>query len=199
MPLLYHFSPKRGVKGIFEERRIRKGVVASEQGPLPSTAVNLTSDTRPEGHGLPDGREITPAQAKLLGACARSADGKLFSLDFTKYRLAVRIPDGHTRLVQAKARHSEHDNLFFELELRGYFPVLERSISTTEADEMRRAVAEGKLELKGPTWWYFFDEIPLSWVAEVGIRNAGGAYMAMPPAAFAELLAQLEAERAAGE
>lgn len=191
MTLLYHFSPRRNVEGIFSDKVIRKGQVATDTGPRPSTAVNLTSDPRPEGHGLPDGRQITEGQAiRLRWVAAPLENGKRFSVDFTKYRLAAEIPNGDARLVSAKQHHSSNPLLLPALELSALFPVHEPPISDMDLAEARRAVSRGELELKGSTWWYFFDDIPLAWVGEVAVKTPGGSYFPMPTADFAERLAE---------
>ena len=111
---LFHYTTSFGARGIVLDGCIRP----SAGNPLTEGMVSPTSDPDRQGHGLPDGREITPQQAgSMLHVVKRE---RLFCHDHTVWRVSVDIPDDDPSLVSARRRYDE--TAIFALDIAAWNP-----------------------------------------------------------------------------
>lgn len=170
MPALYHFTTTHAFHHIVSDGAILPNGVCTGISSLNHFVVCLTSDISPIGHGLPDGREVTPIEADLLQRVCYRGD-KYFSLDHTFVRLKVNIPDANEKLVYVPPLFSRNPGALLRLDVAGYLPCTTIEIASEEQlTVIVESFKSGHLERKSKTWWYFFGEIPLSWVTEIGLR-----------------------------
>lgn len=170
MPELYHFTTKRGFHHIVSDGAILPNGVCKGISSQNHFVVCLTSDTNPIGHGLPDGREVTPGEADLLQR-VHYHDGKCFSLDHTFVKLKINIPDTDEKLVYVPPLFSKCPGTLLRQDISGYLPCTTMEAASEEQLMMIiESFKSGRLERKSKTWWYYFGEIPLAWVTEIGLR-----------------------------
>lgn len=170
MPELFHFTTKNALHHIISDREILPRAVCVGSASGSCIAVCLTSDSNPNGHGLPDGREVNldegdPRQGVYL------RDGKYFSLDHTLVRLKINIPVTNEKLVYVPPLFDKCPEMLFKLDIGGYLPcTLLESASKDQLMTIVESFRSGCLERKSQYWWYYFGEIPFTWVTEIGFR-----------------------------
>lgn len=189
MPILFHFTCRVNIEGIFRDGIIRPGrAVVSPHEVRPDYAVCLTSDTESAGHGLPDGREVTPEQAERLKAVSVIGD-KLFCLDHTKYRIAIQVPDADAKLLHVPALLSEWPLLLDTMEIGGYLPCSAAQLSGRELFAYRQLLQVGILKGKSQSWWYYCGSIPVEWLIRIELGAREGVHLSNTPEQFQRLLA----------
>lgn len=189
MPTLYHFTCRDNIEGIFRTGMIRPGKAVIPPTELsPDYAVCLTSDHNPDGHGLPDGREVSWEDANHLGCFSQNGD-KLFSVDFTKYRIKIAIPDGDSNLIYLPSLFSSYPSQLLAMEVAAHFPctVLSSQESILNGFHLLQT---GQLKGKADTWWYYLGNIPLNWFVEVGLKIDENQYLSEDPYIFQRLLVE---------
>jgi hypothetical protein len=185
---LHHFTHRPGATGIFKSGRIEPGIAPAPSGPLRSFGVNLTTDLAPDGHGLPDGRLITQAQAEHLGAFTNSPEG-IRCVDHTKYRIAIDIPEEDPALVSFLALYGAQERFVLASDLSAHCPV-ETEVSDRRLAELLALFKRQPVMKKSSTWWFYRGAaIPVHWVVEVGVKG-DGRYWCVPPDEFIAMLAQ---------
>lgn len=196
MPIFYHYTCRNNIEGIFRSGYISPGDVVVNPKEIKSNyAVCLTSDTNYSGHGLPDGREISREQAAMLKEFSESGD-RLFSVDFTKYRIKINIPDNDEKLIYLPILLSAWPDLLTVMEVSAYYPCSGvQSISPLSLQRDFRLLQTGELKGKAHTWWYYRGEIPSDWFVEVGVKVSGNLYLSEVPDTFQELLPELSREK----
>jgi hypothetical protein len=186
MPELYHFTTKYSFHFIVSDELILPSVVCVGTPSRNHRAVCLTSDPNPEGHGLPDGREVTHKEAVLLGRVFQ-INGKYFCHDHTLIRLKINIPDTNENLVYVPPLFNKYPRALFDLDVSGYFPCTTLEAASAEQVQIvAEALRSGHLKRKSETWWYYFCQIPLEWVVEIGIRVEHSQYISTTRDAFLE-------------
>ncbi len=183
MTILYHFTCVENAYPIFKSKILRKGAIANATGLEYDKAVCLTADPNPDGHGLPDGREITEEQSKNF-VYRRERNGRLYTVNHTAIRLSVDIPSGDPKLVSAAEHYAGQLKVLQALEIAAFFPVGEK-ISNDDLARTQRALKAGELLGKAATWWLYYGDIPLSNVVAVGIKESSGHYLMGSPESFA--------------
>lgn len=187
--LFYHYTCRRNIEGIFSDGILRKGSVAINELLVDKfKAVNLTTDSSPEGHGLPDGREISNEEAVIFGGYSEN-EGKKFCADHTKYRIEIELPVSQY-LVAAKQFHQSQPLVLTALELKGYFPT-KQDLTDAELLLSQVGIANGSIIGKSDTWWYYFNEIPVRAFTCVSVRDPLGQFWPVTPSNFAGLLKKL--------
>lgn len=89
MQYLYHFTSQKAAEKIVADGSILLGRFLSSNGVvMENSAVSLTTDKDPVGHGLPDGREITLKQAETLKYYTIIND-RLHSINNIKCRITI--------------------------------------------------------------------------------------------------------------
>lgn len=185
MPILYHYTCRKNIVEIFDTGLLRKGAVAINEFDVDKyKAVNLTTDTSPVGHGLPDGREISLNEAKCFGWYIEK-NGKKYCANHTRYRIEINLPDSEM-LVPAKQFHSASPVVLEALEIAGYFPT-NKNFTDAELLQGRRGLADGTFCGKSDTWWYYFAEIPVQTFSGVSVLNQFGEYVSMNSLDFSVL------------
>jgi len=171
MTIFYHYTCRHNLDLILNDGLIKLGSMVNNlaQKDL-AAAVSLTTDPRPEGHGLPDGRELTKAEANYLKSYYENKDGRLFAADHTKFRLGIKIDEKDFYLKKADVIH---DPLIIEsLNVAGYLPVTDiKKLPDVEFKNLIYQLSTGAIEGKGGTWWYYFKEIPLKDIQEISFRS----------------------------
>lgn len=172
---LYHYTTEIGATGIVRD----KVILPSPPNPLTGDMVSLTTDTTSDGHGLPDGREVSVEVAQALGQRAREIDGRFFCYDHTEWRVCLDLDEQNRHLKKADqvndpqqllamdiaACHPEYVDFPDELLLRAY-----------------EDIRAGKHVRKSPTWWYYKGDLLLPAQAVLERRTQSGAYVpASPP------------------
>lgn len=195
MPILYHFTCRGNIEGIFRDGTIRPGgVVISPYEVRPDYAVCLTSDTESAGQGLPDGREVTPEQAARLKTVSVIGN-RLFSVDHTKYRIKIQVPDNDANLLHVPTLLSEWPLLLDAMEIGGYFPCSATQLSNAELCAQRHLLQIGSLKGKSQSWWYYCGNIPVKWFIRIDVKAREGVLLSNTPEQFQRLLAEQSRER----
>lgn len=150
-------------------------------------AVHLTTDDRPEGHGLPDGREVTSAQSALLGYQAED-DGKRVSLDHTMFRLRLRIQPGDRLLISFLDMPGMTDSFALGADISGYLVIPPDDPALQEAAErsIEALLRQHPSRRKSPSWYLYRGDIPVQWVVSVAYRTESGSYHEGPLSEFLE-------------
>lgn len=186
MPLLFHYTSPLGIRGILGDQSIFPGrAVINSSEAVDNYAICLTSDFDPKGHGLPDGREISSAQAQQFNGCI-SKDGKYFSLDHTKIRIQVRISDMDNNLVYVPELLGKWPDLITSLEVKGYFPCgfEENEPVSSQMGAVYELIKVGIIAGKSSTWWYYQGAIPFHWIVDIAINGGNGQYITGSPEAW---------------
>jgi hypothetical protein len=163
-PRLYHYTTAYALGHIKSDKKILTGQMADTNGNIRTDwAVSLTSDPSPEGHGLPDGRELSDAQAKVLKSAIRRG-AKHYAIDGTAYRLTMPFSADHPNVIHAPVYYKEADpRIFLGIQISAYYPV-----DTELTDEMiENALHNFQTEKwipKGPSWYYHGGIIPFDGV-----------------------------------
>lgn len=164
---LYHYTCGRNMKLIVEEGKIKSGKILSRVPHNQESAISLTDDVDPYGHGLTNGSYITEEQAKALGYATR--DGIRYrSVDNTKYCFVVDIQHHDPKLKKA-ADYYHGTDILDALEIAGYFPH-DVSIPLANINLAKAKFKAGDWKRKGGTWWYYFGDLNLASIANVTIR-----------------------------
>lgn len=166
--LLFHYTTEQNKTGIFKSGEIKP----SAPGGLSPGWVSLTSDVEPAGHGLPDGRSVSWEQAKHLSH--EIIGGVPHCWDHTKCRLTIALEESDLNLVWATAHHSKKELL--GLDVSAHNPV-DRLVPDLNLLLTVQRFSLGSLVRKSPMWWYYKNPIPISWIAEIAIRDASGKYV----------------------
>lgn len=163
-PILYHYTNRISINGIFNDGKIKLGRFASYEAEL-TPGICLTSDTSCIGHGLPDGREITYEQAQRLIYFTRggNSSNKYYCVDNTKYRIAIDTKKIST--IDAATYYKKNPLLLSILEVRGYYPI-------GEPDYSSPLLGEGKAK----TWFICFDEIQMDSFLTIGVAHSFDQY-----------------------
>ncbi|MGV8898657.1 MAG: hypothetical protein ACOH2B_05335 [Burkholderiaceae bacterium] len=190
MPILYHYTCRNNIEGIFHKGFICPGnAVVNSEEIRSNYAVCLTSDKNPIGHGLPDGREISHEQAANLKSFSKS-DGRIFSLDFTKYRIKINVPDNDENLIYVPIFMSTRPDILKAMEIAGHYPCIDfNDINSTLT--CCPLFEERGIKGKSHTWWYYRGCIPSNWFVEVGIKMSNDLYLSVAPGTFQEQLVEL--------
>lgn len=190
MPVFYHYTCRNNIEGIFRSGLIFPGNVAVNPKEIKSDhAVCLTSDQNPNGHGLPDGREISLEQASKFKGFSKSGDN-LFSIDFTKFRIKINIPDNDENLIYLPTLLAAWPDFLKVMEMVAYYPCSQLKSPESILAGMH-LLQTGVLQGKAHTWWYYRGEIPLDWFVEVGVKVNTNLYLPETPDKFQELVAEL--------
>jgi hypothetical protein len=158
---VYHYTSQRALPFILAGKLIRPSRVVLPNGQTRNAfGISLTTDQDPEGHGLPDGRRITSAQAKALPKFERIGSAR-YCEDATRYRLKLLLDSTDASLVHAPDYYRNAlPHVYSVLEAKAYFPV-----DVIPPDEpmkkMIRDIQAGLVPGKGSTWWYYFGQITL--------------------------------------
>jgi hypothetical protein len=170
----YHYTPIANLISIICSEKINMGTLIEEPSLTVNKhgAVSLTTDSDAAGHGLPDGRKITDAEAQYLekhGGGFVTENGEKFAPDFTACRLTIKINEDDVKLKRATSYHSPLS--LRAIEISGYYPVKDSSCLTDFQIQLIQTRFENKsLTPKGSTWWYYFDTIPLTWVTALHVK-----------------------------
>lgn len=195
MPILFHYTCRDNIDGIFHDGVIRPSPSVIKPGGSVirageiylEYAVCLTSDIESVGHGLPNGREVSQAQAKGLDAY-NVVDDKFYSIDHTKYRIRIGIPEGDEKLLHVPSVLSKWPIVIEGLEIAGYFPCLANQLSSQQIDQFRYLLSTGRITGKSKTWWYYCGSIPVEWIIQIDSRSQEGVYMPSTPESFRQRL-----------
>jgi len=166
--ILFHYTTASAVQQIPKDGIIRTSV----GNRLINDTVSLTTDTDPRGHGLPDGREITMAQAQHLNPISRN--GKLYCHDHTEFRIVLSIPQEDPLLAPAWERNEPNELL--AMDIAAWNPIDVR-IPDWELLDIHRKIITNVLPRKSQTWWYYLTDIPCSLIDRLEIRNSSGQYV----------------------
>lgn len=166
--ILFHYTTASAIQQIRKDGVIRKSV----GNILINNTVSLTTDTDPRGHGLPDGREITMAQAQHLNPISRN--GKLYCHDHTEFRIVLSIPQKDPLLAPAWMRNKPDELL--GMDIAAWNPIDVR-IPDCELLDIHRKIMTNALPRKSKTWWYYLTDIPCSLIDRLEVRNSSGVYV----------------------
>ncbi|WP_154233583.1 hypothetical protein [Burkholderia cenocepacia] len=165
----YHFTHRQNLEGI-----LAAGVLQAARpilkGKPEDLAVSLTTDPDHTGHGLPDGRKITAAEAVLLRYYTDD-NGAYRCVDNTEFRLELKLLPSPA-LKPAESMHSKRDLL--GLAIAGYLPCSPQP-TDIEFRDVLGALQTQRLKNKAPTWWYHFGDLPLT-SYRVHHKNKAGGY-----------------------
>ncbi|WP_152490641.1 hypothetical protein [Dickeya sp. MK7] len=180
MQYLYHFTSQKAAENIINDGLIMLGTFLSSNGiVMENSAISLTTDQDPIGHGLPDGREITKKQAEAL-KYHTIINGKLHAINNTKCRITI-APSG-LNIVSAIDYYATNPALLHSLEFMGYYPVGIDDINVINKNKTFKS--------KAPTWYYSFAPINVSSnVISFGIDITGDGknYEELSPSDFQQL------------
>lgn len=169
---LFHYTTSGCLAGILHQRVINPGQMVSILGQVSyGYAVSLTSDTDPIGHGLPDGRVITPAQAQVVQST--NVGGILRCIDATECRIEIEVERADPRLFHAPGYYSP--KMLRAVEVSAYFPV-QSYVSTPELRKAEKAFRNRTWIPKGPTWYFYQGALALTNFT-VQRRQANGQYL----------------------
>ncbi|HHA1671517.1 TPA: hypothetical protein ACOEF8_003540 [Enterobacter roggenkampii] len=181
MQYLYHFTSQKAAEKIVADGSILLGRFLSSNGVvMENSAVSLTTDKDPVGHGLPDGREITPKQAETLKYYTIIND-RLHSINNIKCRITI-APTG-LDIVSASEYYKNSPDLLRGLSIAAYFPVGFDGIGPTHEKDIL-------IKSKASTWWYSFAPITVaSNIISFGIdiTGEGKHYEELSPPDFQQL------------
>ncbi len=170
--LLYHYTTIHAVMGI-RSVNVLKTTPANKLGVPPW--LSLTSDSEPEGHGLPDGRELTAHQA--ITVQHELLNGKPHCFNFTECRAVIDFDRNDTHLVLASLHHLDQE--LISLNIAAYNPV-DVPLPEILAAKTARLILAGRLIPKSPTWWYYKSPVPLSKILRFEQKDTSGKYVVMP-------------------
>lgn len=169
---LFHYTTSANLAVILQQGVILPGQMVSITGSVSlGFAVSLTTDPDPIGHGLPDGRVITAAQAQSL--ISVNSGGILRCVDATACRIQLDIDKSDSRLFYALAFYSPQ--VLRAVEVSAYFP-LQSTVSTPQLREAEQAFKKGWWRPKGSTWYFYQGQLVLSKFT-VQHRQADGQYL----------------------
>jgi hypothetical protein len=164
---LNHYTSGVNLKMIVREDRIKLGKILSNTKTEIVSAVSLTDDMDPMGHGLTNGAAITGKQARDLVYATRNGN-QYYSVDNTKYCVEVNIPDNDSCLIKAMDFYSNPE-IIAALEIAGYFPH-DKNPAIVDIATAVNNFNTLSWTRKGGTWRYYFGDIDLSLVEPVYVR-----------------------------
>lgn len=175
----YHFTHQPGMTGIVGKKRILASDAAMppEGIRLERYGVHLTTDARPEGHGLPDGSVITEEQVKVLGYRVLENDQPV-SLNHRAFRLRIAIPDDDARLVRFLDLPGITETFTLAADITAYMHVPETDperLLQVER-EIRQKLARHPSDRKSGSWLIYKGDLPLELVKAVAYRLPDGRY-----------------------
>lgn len=168
----YHFTCRPNLDSILSQGFINLGKVPNEPGKNEFThAVCLTTDSSPEGHGLPDGREITELESSFLPAFYNDKNsGKLYSIDHTKFRIEISLALNDENLIKFDSYHGQR--LIRAAELAAYFPTSHTNlVSDRDLLKVNSMLNEQPAKRKGATWWYYIAPFPVTKIQAISFRS----------------------------
>jgi hypothetical protein len=176
---LFHFTHQPGLKGILNLREVLASAAAlpSNMARIEGYGVHLTSDPRPDGHGLPDGRVISDGQSTLFGYKVRDGN-QARCLDHRMFRLRILIPAGDQNLEAFAALPGMNPEFEFAADVAAHIPVRADDEAQHDLELVRVAKklrAQPELRKSG-TWWIYRRNLPLDFVTHVAYRNEDGSY-----------------------
>jgi hypothetical protein len=175
---LFHFTHHIGLTGILDRRELLASAAALPQGGVMSKyGVHLTSDPRPDGHGLPDGRVISDGQSRRFGYKAEHGN-QARCLDHRLFRLRILIPAGDQNLEAFTALPGMRPDFALAADITAHIPVrpddeVEYNLEFKRITE--KLLAQPELRKSG-TWWIYRRNLPLDLVTHVGYRREDGSY-----------------------
>ncbi len=193
---LYHYTCRNNIDLLVTTKVLKRGAIKGPAGELlENTAVSLTDDTDPRGHGLPDGRIVTAAQAEKLKGYWTDLQGNLRCPDHTKYRMRFEFDTNDILLMSAADYYKSDLTVLHRLEETAYYPI-EKIVPPVETMRILAELAAGTIRRKGATWWYYFEDINLSSWIDLAVRLDSGEWLPVEKQKFLDTLAQLNSERA---
>ncbi len=168
----YHFTCRPNLDSILSQGFINLGKIPNEPGKNEIVqAVCLTTDPSPDGHGLPDGREISELESSFFSAFYKnSISGKLYSVDHTKFRIEISLNLNDVNLVKFDSYHGEE--LVQAAEVTAYFPTTHtKLIRDNEWAKVDSMLNEQPAKRKSATWWYYLAPIPVAKIQAISFRS----------------------------
>lgn len=164
--ILYHYTTRYAWDGI-------KAVGILKPSPRTPFWLCLTTDTNRDGHGLPDGREITGLQAANMPH--EIVGGKFYCFDHTECRLKLDIAEDDSNLMHAW-EYFDSDDKRLSADITAYHPC-DMMLSDDALKVTFALFVSLQLEPKSPTWWYYKGAMPLSRILVMERRDSHGSYV----------------------
>lgn len=172
MQNLYHFTTAIGLKGIFYSGKILATDTYANES-LKIKAVCLTTDMSPEGHGLPDGRELTEKQALVFAHRCLTVKNQKYCLNHREFRLTI-SPD-YLNIVSANDFHRGNTFFIKVMAATAYYPHAEtEEIENLTAVENN--IRDPEFRGKSLTWRYCLQDIPLASLIKIEQLSIDGSY-----------------------
>jgi hypothetical protein len=174
---LYHFTRFDAFRQIMKDGRILPGTIAAPIHMPTARMVSLTTEENAgSGHGLPDGRRISFAQARLH-QLYQVVEGNTYLFDATAVRLGVLLDINDPRVFSASDLYKHDPDLLDRLECAGYFP--ERFMTSDDKASISDEFLTGEAMSKGGSWYYFDGGIPFAG-EDVAFRGVDDVYFYLP-------------------
>lgn len=196
--IFYHYTTDNGAAQIALSRKIFKGrgTLADGSKIEPKLGVNLTTSQSCIGHGLPFGQKlsadlfnIAPSTVWVQRNPDDPTDMKL--LDHSKVRLEIEIDIQDSKLQSAENYYANNLKLLENLALTGHAPLLDY-LPKLQQEMCRAAFFRGDLENMSKSWYYYFDEIPVSKIKSISLASSFNVYKDTMP--FSEWLGMFDKE-----
>ena len=164
MLTLFHYTCERAIRHIRADGLLLPSRIAGVDGhPIDDTAISLTTDVDPYGHGLPDGREIPSAQHAASGLTV-SRDGRWYLEDATEFRITFQVDPNDPALVFVPSYYKPNPDVLLVLAITGHLP---NGVNAASDAEFLAAATRAGTELseqrsKIHTWWYYFGQLSVS-------------------------------------
>jgi len=174
---LYHFTRFDAFRQIMADGKILRGPIATSKHMPRAEMVCLTSDEHGgAGHGLPDGRQISPALAQQH-QLYQVVRGRAYLLDALAVRLAVLVDRNDPKLYTASFLYKDDPALLDRLECAGHFP--EKMMTEEDRRSVSFAFLNGDAAPMADTWYYYSGEIPFAG-EDVAFRGMDDVYFYLP-------------------
>lgn len=173
--ILYHYTPIELLDYIYASKLIKASRYIT-RNLAEGSAVSLTDDKDPGGHGLTEGlafEGVLPpnTRANLVG-------GKHMSVDARTCRITLKLEANSNKLVKADHYYKKNITILRTLEARACFPHNPKPSEELLAKAIRDLIS-GQVKGKGHTWWYYRADIPYSHVVDVERMDSSGQYQSI--------------------
>lgn len=166
--IFYHYTSVAMAERIFSSG-INNGHLNHVDGRITKPIVWLTTDPRPDGHGLLTGREVLTAKDIAHMESVQGTLRNTITADKTQVRIQVKIEKSDRALVQFTHLASKEDPTGLWAKLMGLSCY--RKVDGLFPDEIRREAA--RFKTKETTWWLYRGTVGPSSITQVDRCLAG--------------------------
>lgn len=188
---LFHYTSQLGAYGIVATGTIRCGTVASSRdGVLQNAMVSLTTETIPNGIGLPNGQELTTEQANHL--CSKRGyvqqnriSKKFYTIDHTLFRFRVNCQG--IDVISYSDFYQNDRQMLQAIAIAGHFTAgdFDAPYNSHRFKELKNDSTLA--DRMGSTCYYSAQDITIQKVVCIGVRGDNNQYFEISVEDFRDL------------